>query len=540
MLDLVSSDSYHYKGITHYIADIVLLMMISCYCFFEYKFNLYLLQQMSVSTSRLGINHVETLGRTLSGFGLALLFVKNSYNSERKSSGFVSVSSLIGQFLIVSIMCVPLSFLAQSLIVKAIVNNSNPAERRDAILAANVNSSFIPYYNEADRTVSHLVHYVISSKRFDDNRSVDYSRSKYAEQLSKKEEYYNLTRSCISTIENNQSKYIATLEPVGRAFYSLQLLQAAKSNRKELEEHITNYYRCLVEDEDAWKQIRKDLYIDDEIKATRKELRQAYSQYESNSKKYFYHIKNARRQSHKRRIDQEWRKGVENELGKGVYIRPGLNYEQFIQVKAVKNRILDKKLRFTAYDSDNEVKRKFVESLPNNILIGYDYYIERGDAYDKQQQLEAEYRNVDCDIVECPDYTYQEGALEYDDSSEYVGYDSYEKRQELEEAKVESGKQAYKAIVIPMVALVLSLFFLGTNLISIVSFIISLISKKLALGVTVCLLTLYLFYPYYTYKDIIKDEKNEEHELLSNIINWTSFYQKRVYDFHNKQEQGPK
>lgn len=506
------------------ISDIILFMIITIYCFLEYKFNLYLFQQMSVSTSRLAIDYVENLGRTLSGIGLALLAIKYKYNEIKKTHGFVSTIQLLVGFVFALMVCIPLSFVAQTNIVKYIVNNSSPADRRDAILTASVNSTLIPYYSENNTNISFLEVYLLNQKIPQIKISHPHTISSYEESLEKKEKYYSISRSCVAKIDNHQTQHFSSLDLVHRAFYSLRLMSVGNSIRTELEEHITSYYKCLIEDEDVWKQIRKDSYIDSEIDETNKALKEQYNYYESKSKEYDSHMDKARYKFQKDRIQEKWREGVEQTFGQGVYIKPGLSFEQFKHNKAVKNLVLKENLRFTVYDSDEEIKRKFIENLPNNILLGYDYYMKEGDAYDKQQKLVEEYGVVDCNIVKCYlDTSYIE-ELDFQLSAS-------EQERTLREAKIESGKQSYKAIVIPVVALVLSLFFLGTNLISIMTFIISLYSKKLALIASACLLSIYIFYPYVTNQNIVEDD---EHKAISTIINWASFYQSKVYGFQSK------
>ena len=433
----------------------VLIGMTVAYFLIEIIVNILVFKQLSVKSDFLTIEGMEFWGKIITGVGAALALTKGFYalreflkigNSDYYFAGD-SLKVIIPSLLI----CIPLSFILQNKLIDTLVENSTPEERNKAILITSTQATLKPHYNphsyygEPTGAIKFLL--PIGGMK------ASFSDSYYYEQYA----LFNAAKNCISL----GSKTLGVDSNIDKAFFSYN---AFHSPLKEdlYKQLVTDYNSCLMDDESYQVMLIPKPQFDES------KLEDFYREYRNKSRrilKPLAEINNTRSTGRWREnalkkynefFDREWSKGLRKQLGFASTMPAGLEYEEFVVHPDIQRYLREHakadQQDYILYSDgfEDRLRKKGIESLkemlPNTAIPTY---VSEGD--DKPLGMLIEYPKG------------------------YTGT----KINLTDEQVEESGKRAYKAIVMPIVALGASLTFLILNLIIVTSqFIVFLIFRK--------------------------------------------------------------
>ena len=427
----------------------------------EVGINYSLYGQLSFNSNFFTIQSLEMWGKIITGLGAALLItqVATVLNDDLKDSA-------IAFFLGLCLLTIPLSFYVQNVIIDSIVDKADEQQLNNAILLTAVKSTLVPYYN-----YSHANYHVresISSYdkvTFPFRSKVDITGYPY---LENEKHFFTISSKC----SQSSKEHFGLEASIDKALFSFNALRSSKIlDEAKYKDLIKEFYVCLYENEKySAAHIRQ---INQNTIEERREIGSKYTEYVDKSRDYREAIKKANRFGSGRaseRVEAAWRQEINEELGFRSTIKPSLSYEEFVEHPDVKRAFFREAGKNAIYPFGaewdqylrNMVINEVIKALPDAALVGY--VNQDGSVIEPIKDNSP--KTV---MVEGVEHVVAQPGIDPD----YLKYGFPEEK--------DKGREAYKAIVVPVIGLGLSVFFLVFNLISIGARYLSSYSKGIGL-----------------------------------------------------------
>ena len=405
-----------YENTQKKIMVLVFVMMILGYIGLEIYFNYRLLEQMSTQTSAYEIKNIENWGRILTGIGLALFLAKASLKDAEEHAG-----TMLIRFATACVFTITLSFFLQWLLVKCIVSSASLENKSKALLITQASNTIVPYYNDNDE--NHQVKELNLPKEYVQEQ-----------QERRKAKYFSKAEPCL------QGKQFFQLETkLDRALFPYRTL-IQPFDEERLKQPVIRFHDCMLAEQivkvktdkislPSKNELKEQLYV------TYKELNTAYQQEVNKLKRQLERreifIPHAR--SIEKKQQQEWIRQSKLAFGAENEISPNYSREKFMNHPEI-NTYVEKLIQQKKQEKQKikDIKQQAFEQQKVELFA----------FYNQHRQFIADL-NVDID-----------------------------ENIKIREEDVKLTEQSYKAMVMPMVALSLSLFFVSLNFISFISLIL--------------------------------------------------------------------
>ena len=438
----------------------LLLLLTAGYFIIEIIINVMVFKQLSIKSDFFTIEAMEFWGKIITGLGASLLLVRWCYfnhdyiKTRPKDKPFDSLFV----FLSVCLITIPASFIAQNLLINYMTNNATEDERNNAVLITAVHSTLKPHFigditdDEKPSVFQKLLNPLISRK---DSFSEDYSR--------KEALHMNASIACTPSSEKALGIYTNT----DKAFFAYNAMK--EPMREDLYKNIiSDYHTCLYNNEeysessavanafpkdhwdivDAYKKYKKASYKYDREVAVKKMI----SKSDGTPELYA---------SQKKELDIEWREKMNDFLEFNSTLKPMLTEDEFVHHPDIRKYFIgkaDNAEYIYPYDAAfSEKKDEVIRfKLPHAVIPTY---------------IDASGEAMGLNIP-----VYKNSAGE----RQWLGDDI----EVTDELILERGKLAYKAIIMPQIALGLSMFFLLFNLLAVTNVMFKVVTKNSKLSQT--------------------------------------------------------
>lgn len=456
-----------------------------CYVMIEVVLNHTLYTQLSTNSNFFTIGALELWGKIITGLGLGLVLTRlyasldSMGHSQEDKGGFDKTFKI---FVAICLVTIPLSFWLQNTITSKIVSHSTEEQRNRAIIALAAKSTLVPHYDFS------MASYPTDNLGFNTFDKLTYpirDRAKTAspEYINYESAFIPIANNCMSGSE----KVLNTHSGIDKTFFALGALKIP-GNEQLYKSLITDYYECLYQD-DGYR-IAHSSNKKPSMNAVKVVFQGEYRKASNEYKKYEDRIKPHRGPDQRIRLETEWNKRMSEFLGFKSTLKPMLRWEQFIRepdvIRYYRNAVGDENAMYPyAPDYTERVLEIVTSSLPNSVIPGY--------------------RGAD-------------GKLSSDISDK--------------EALVQ-GEAAYKAIVMPIVGLSLSAFFLVFNAVIIIcSLSVRRLAKPVAAVVVIITLSWFVFYP-----SMSLGAHHSAKPYLANqgvVAKWVYYHERNIAWLYNK------
>lgn len=415
------------------------------YFIIELLINYQIYNQLSAGSTFITIDVMEFWGKVITGLGLALLltrlfFIKTTQMNHDPYYRYARRSTL-KDFFLLCIITIPLSFFLQNALINHIVGKADEDQRNQAMLVAAAHNSVTPFYS-------------FSNTKYSDGGSGEKDLSLDLDFIEKiiypfvdEKEYFVPDINEVRNIEDIYVEYYGLFKnasekciPIGRetlglnkgldrVFFSYTALHSKSNNDELYKKVISDYYSCL--------------FADDKYRFTHTASIPYKQQFLEDMfwKSYMPGVERwtAAKRRGKARADEAWRSQLNDLFGFKTTLKPSNdfgNYDAFMRHPDVRryyneNAGPDAKGLYPYDDSYKENYKAFlISKLPYAVIPTY---------------VDVEHPTV--------------GSI-YN-----IRYNRME--QITPEEIKDAGEAAYKAAVMPMVALWLSAFFLIFNLVTV-------------------------------------------------------------------------
>lgn len=465
----------------------------------EVAINYSLYGQLSINSNFFTIQSLEMWGKIITGLGAAMLIVQVATLISDRYKG-----AAILWFLALCVFTIPLSFYVQNAIVDGIVDRADENQLNKAILLTATKSTLVPYYNYSAANYQNIKTVKDYDKvTFPFRSKVDIAGYSYVEN---EKHFFSLSNQCAQ----GSAEQLGIKDGIDRAFFSFKAVRSSYVLDEALYKGlIKDFYLCLYDDTTY-----SEAHIR-EVNSNQTEGRQVinlkYREYADKSGDYRDAANKAERLGYgdgAAAVETKWRQGINKQLGFKTSIKPNLSYEEFVEHPDVKRAYFREAGKGAIYPYGAEwdkhirelVINEVTEALPNAALIGYKN--QDGTLIEKEEKVVPE-------IVEVNGEKYRVATAGVDPDHLKHGFP-------IEEDK---GEEAYKAIVVPVIGLGLSAFFLVFNLISVAARYLSVYSRKAGFGLFVIGLAWAIFAPNYSLSQTEKMQtiKGEEGKVSENV-----------------------
>lgn len=415
-------------------------MLTFAYFIVEVIINYNIYRQLSFSSSLMAIEALEFWGKIVTGLGLALVVTRLSAVSpdtlDRNAALSRYTKNPIKTFLYLCIICIPLSFFLQNQIISKIVDSSTPDEQNRALLVANVQKTIVPYYDFTNTSSEVEPASLLPHQKF----LYPFGRKPTSSYNPAHEDYYKYRRYYISASKKCVPVSRETLgmqNDLDRVFFSYSALGTAPERAEAYKAIIKDHYECLLDNPSFQKTHTANIPYSENI------IIEMYKEhFVPGSTDWSAGASHSRAAA-----DKAWRKKADMLFGFKTSIKPYVGD-------------VDED-RFDYFTSHPDVRRFYSEKTGPDAKSLYPYdkgFNERKTAF----------------IVDRLPYALMPTYLDYTPSSlSITGYEMSDKAPQEHGLAVEIdgptsedvGKAAYKAVVMPMVAMGLSAFFLVFNII---------------------------------------------------------------------------
>ena len=468
------------------------------YFILELTINFQLYKQLSFENSSVTAMVLEHWGKVTAGLGLALMFVRITFsNPDLYTSEFDYVpKSTMLSFAFWIFICIPLSFWFQNWLVNHYVDKATQSDKNKAILVMATHGTVVPHYDIAN------ANYNFQSGNYDFNEKKinlsKWQKTKYPvfddvggvtkQFFKQRANFFELGQRC-----NQQSvTKFGISEGIDRSFFAYVLFHS-QTHEKTYKNQIKKFYSCIYADKDYFEK-HTNFNLGDG-KSTIDSF--YYGSYQEATEKYNKYI----RYFSKERMNSEWRKKTDNELGFKSTLPPNLSYNQFV--------------------NHPDIKKYYFNHVPDDLKKDAVY------PFDKNYQSKMNKIIAKKIASQLPD-----AVLPY-----YVNQNGKAIKQDIDpDKRTEVGRQAYKAIIMPIVGLGMSIFFLVCNMIffvyGIVKSFLNTNHQNLAhIGLVIALFWLiaYPFFPFVQHYDHIRQADN-----TSLIVQWVYYHEHNlsyIYDW---------
>lgn len=409
-------------------ADAIILFILTIFYFcIELIVNFSIYEQLSSFNDIFTAESMELWGKVISGLGLALILTRliASMPVLRKwvNTSFMYINKRISDkgnifvlFILVCVISIPTSFFLQNSLISYVVKNSTTEDRNKAILITAAHNTLVPFYN-MEQWGSNKSTKITTSDRllmpFVDSVSSGHGHYKASEKA-----FINLSKP----INKKAEERLGAHSKVEKAFFSFKALntnideELFKSTIKDSQLELYNDEKYTA---DQSEKIRSQdslvwsLFFDQYAEADR--------QYDG----YKKHKGNLRKA--KAEADKQWRERMNEAFGFKTTLMPDTNWDDFSRHKDIKKWFEEKTGIINLYPLDPDFEEKFLarvkKDLPGAIIPAY---------LNTTGEPSEQYKELTADEI------------------------------------AEQGKKAYKAVVMPIVALGISALFLILNIILLV------------------------------------------------------------------------
>lgn len=451
---------YHAKqeaSINVVIMGILTLM----YFIIEVIINYNIYYQLSTSSNLMAIDSLEFWGKIVTGMGMALVLTRLTVVTpemiDRSPHLAEKLRSPSKVFRYLCVVCIPFSFFLQHQIINKIVDSSTLDEQNRALLVSTVQRTIVPYYDFSNTSSQVKISplkphekflYPFNSKANSAFNNVDKDYYTY-------QHYYRAAyKDCVPA----SREALGMTDSLNRAFFAYTALKTAPQNADKYKALVKDHYECLLSN---------NRFLDTHTENVSYGKTMLVQLYENFFLPGSFEWQEGTRFS-KDAADKEWRKRVDELFGFKTTIQPYTSR--------------DEEARFSYFTKHPDVKRFYKENAASSVKGIYPYdpgYAEKKAAV----------------IVDSLPESFIPTYLDYSpsDSSE-TGYEMAERTGTKPPAHLEQpeaiGRAAYKAVVMPMVGMGLSAFFLIFN---IVIFLFSVIKQRTSKKVAVIYLCAAMF-----------------------------------------------
>lgn len=412
-----------------------LAILSALYFIVEIIINVSVYKQLAVSSSVVGIDVLEHWGKIITGFGAALLLTRLAHSGGDGEIGFFGIIKI---FLFISVFTIPISFKVQDMLIERVVAGSSESDRNRAVIINATHNTLVPFYETSHKklpvtlTGMEKMEYPWSTER------------KFMPGLYhvEKKDLTIISEACVAASEEK----LGIHKPIDKAFFSYTAYKKG-IDEKLYKSVIKDYHLCLYENE---------RYFDSrtEQRFNPNMINEVYDgKYDDASFEYGMYAKKSGYA--KNRADKEWREGMDSFLGFKSTLPPSLSREKFRNHKDVRRyyseRIGIKDLMPGDKDFEKKIKKRLKTALPAMVI---------------------------------PTYMSADGSYGIKDMKN-------------NDIKIQNdGERAYKAVIMPLVALGLSGFFLVFNFIIVVyQFVKRFATKPVATTFLFAAIAIFLFYP---------------------------------------------
>ncbi|WP_294033266.1 hypothetical protein [uncultured Moraxella sp.] len=445
----------------------------------EIYLNFSIYQQMSFLSTPVHLEILEHQGKIIAGIGLALLLTRMyiAFRIKNLQARHIAQSTINAKtpFLKLLCVCIPISFFVQNQVINYIINQATPENKNTAMLITAVHSTFVPHYT-GDNAIN--VHSEIKPSLlqktffpFVDIGNDDFSYQNFSQNASA---YKKGAVSC------DKSNYYATpgIQRAFQPFIQLSKQSDFRKNEKLHIDHIHAFYYCLLNSEEYLQ------YHSKQGKSGKQMLKDAFKEYQSASQKF----QKSTRYLVSWRLDRahrEWRTQMDNKFRFSTTIKPGLNFKQFVNHPDVRRYYLneagDKKAQYP-FDKNYDIihKQQYNTLISNKVLPYYQHL-------NGKRNMTADQHIID-----------------------------------------EHGRQAYKAIIMPMIGFWVSFIVLSLNILILfygflTRFSGTFIGAIETCGFLLCIISLFVW-------KIPKSEPNEHPNIFMKLTYYPSSVITRYYD----------
>ena len=381
-----------------------LVILTSLYFIIEIIVNFSVYRQLSISSDRFTAETMEFWGKGIAGVGIGLIWTRFLLIYSKKEY------KTYRAFLSVCLITVPLSFVLQTAFIDYVVEKSTPEDRNKAVLITATHGALVPFFG-----IDHW------SKKFDISTKekviypffkwMTYRHDTYRSSLL---DSLRVTKPCAL----NMAESTGITKGVDKAFFPyISLIKDI--DEVAYKKIIEDYYLCTYQDEEYFRaysvgKVNQEKLIGDIHYKNFMPAVDRYNEY----KKYENNLKEA-----KKVADKAWRKGMDEMFGFKTTIKPDRWPAYFYNHPDVRRMYEEKTGLKDLHPTDKDFREKatkFIKkNLPESAIPAYK---------DVSGEASEQYKKLTDDEI------------------------------------TDQGKKAYKAIVMPMIAIGLSAFFLMVNL----------------------------------------------------------------------------
>lgn len=452
------------------------------YFIVEFIINYTIYGQLSHSSNYFTIEAMEVWGKAVTGLGLALIITKLYFSNKGLYTSYVlreAPKSTFAVFIISCMMTIPFSFWLQNTIIDKIVESSTESQRNQAILMAGTKSALVPHYDisAASYPKGDLKMDAFDKARYPFRNKESATSAVY---ITNETLFMDISQNCISSSEAK----LGIANSTDKAFFAYNGLNRGvdKDLYKSL---IKSYYTCLYNNDAYLAAHNKNIGYP--IEPIKKMYKDAYLEADRQYRKNDYYIGAKGSKELRNKLKKGWRDEMDKQFGFKTTISPKLTYIQFAKNYDVKKYYFkefggDKDLYPYNINFSEHVKDLILTSLPESAI---------------------------------PTYRGEDGELLGD------------KTVLTDKEVLASGKQAYKAIVIPIVGMGLSVFFLIFNVIMSVSTIVArATSKQLGAIVLAGLMFWFIAYPNISLKVTAADKPYLAEQSM--VVKWLYYHEDKL------------
>lgn len=380
-----------------------LVILTSLYFIIEIIVNFSVYRQLSISSDRFTAETMEFWGKGIAGVGIGLIWTRFLLIYSKKEY------KTYRAFLSVCLITVPLSFVLQTAFIDYVVEKSTPEDRNKAVLITATHGALVPFFG-----IDHW------SKKFDISTKekviypffkwMTYRHDTYRSSLL---DSLRVTKPCAL----NMAESTGITKGVDKAFFPyISLIKDI--DEVAYKKIIEDYYLCTYQDEEYFRaysvgKVNQEKLIGDIHYKNFMPAVDRYNEY----KKYENNLKEA-----KKVADKAWRKGMDEMFGFKTTIKPDRWPAYFYNHPDVRRMYEEKTGLKDLHPTDKDFREKATKFIKKNL---------------PESAIPA-YMNMS-------------------------GEPSEQYKKLTEDEITEQGKRAYKAIVMPMIALGLSALFLILN-----------------------------------------------------------------------------
>lgn len=390
----------------------------------ELLVNFSVYKQLSVTNDVFTAESMELWGKIISGLGLGLLLTrylfshpKVRYNInvwlQKRHQILWDHNSPYRAFLLVCMVTIPLSFFLQSTLISYVVSHSSVEGRNKALIISATHSALVPFYTTEHWGVNkeieinskdHLLIPILPSVS-EAHESYKIGGKHFVELSQPSAQQAEQQLGVYSGVDKAFFPYISLINNIDENLFK----EIIKSKQLALYDDKT-YFRHQTKGGLDQSEIIYELYDDTYQPAVRE-----YNSY----KNYSRNLKQA-----KRAADKQWRERMDSSFGFSTTLKPDANRADFSNHEDVKRIYAEKTGLGDLYPTNDDFRQRILDMLGKELPYAIiPAYIDIAGEASRQSKLLSD--------------------------------DEIERQ----------GKKAYKAIVMPIIALGLSAFFLILNII---------------------------------------------------------------------------